>query len=100
MMMYPMLDMFGRHCHYKGVPLCMHPMLDNMGVMQKDPKTGQPMMFPSGVPLLQNGQLVKISFNDVILNPQMDRTGRFPVITQKGEVEMYPAPIPMKRADG
>lgn len=70
MLMYPLLDMFGRQANYKGIKLYMHPMLDNMGVMQKDMRTGQPMMFPSGVPMLDMmGQPVMIDFGQVILNP-------------------------------
>ena len=63
MMMYPLLDMFGRPAMYKGLRLWMHPMLDSMGVMQKDLKTCQPMMFPSGVPMLDMmGHPIMIDF--------------------------------------
>jgi len=41
-----------------------------------------------------------IDFGQVILNPQMDRTGKYPVMTPQGQVAMYPAPIPMKGPNG
>jgi hypothetical protein len=52
--MFPMMNSVGLPALYRGQQLWMHPMLDQNSVLQRDATSGQVMMFPAPVPLIDD----------------------------------------------
>lgn len=99
--MFPMMTSVGLPALYRGNQLWMHPMLDQSGVLQRDPSSGQIMMFPAPVPLIDDatGQPVVFSTHQIFLSPIMDQSGVFPIIFNS-QVAVYPTGFPMVASNG
>jgi len=53
-MAFPMMTSTGLPAIFKGHQLWMHPELDQNGVLQRDPNSGQFLMYPAPVPLIDD----------------------------------------------
>jgi hypothetical protein len=52
--MFPMMTSMGLPALYMGHQLWMYPMLDQNGVLQREASSGQIMMYPGSVPLIDD----------------------------------------------